>query len=81
MIEMRFTAQLWEIIRVRGHLFRPPTASREAAKGAAVSGAGAAVYRTYGDTSAAALGLGQGWQGRARQELGGGDSLQQFLVG
>lgn len=33
MIEMRFTAQLWEIIKMRGCLFEPPTASREAAKG------------------------------------------------
>lgn len=32
MIEMRFTAQLWEIIKMRGRLFKPPTASREAAK-------------------------------------------------
>lgn len=33
MIEMRFTAQLWEIIKMRGRLFKPPTGSREAAKG------------------------------------------------
>lgn len=79
MIEMRFTAQLWEIIKMRGCLFKPPTASREAAKGLPWPGQWL-LCGASGDTSATALGLGQGRELRGRQGLGGGGSLGQFRV-
>lgn len=47
---------------------------------AAVARAVAAVCRACGDSTAAALGLWEGWDVRGRQGLGGGVSPGQFLV-
>lgn len=76
MIEMRFTAQLWEIIKMRGRLFKPPTASREAAKGLLCPGWWQRVQGIWGHQSRCS-GAGRGLAG---QGLGAGGSPGQSLV-